>query len=107
MLQILICENRVHDATEPEITQELWGSGEVKEKRKRIYELIENLHLEAYFSDLDRRKAEEKQEQQENEKELQKEKDTTPAVAGQRKDETQGRSKSARKGLTDVVEIDD
>jgi len=36
----------VHDSSEPALTQELWGSGEVRNKRKQIQNLIETLAME-------------------------------------------------------------
>ena len=89
----------------------------MKEKRKRIHELIEKLHVDSYLSDMDRRKAEDlkKQQQQQQDKEKQQPQQKeiqvdAPAAAGRRKEE-EGRatawSKTVKKGQKDVVEIDD
>ena len=113
---MLTCKkNRVHDATEPEITKELWGSGEVNQKRRRIRELIENLHLESYFSEKDRQQHQQQEQQQEakdNEKETEKvrqvQREAAAAAAERRRKEevTVAGRRDTAKGMKDVVEID-
>ena len=76
----------MHDSSEPALTQELWGSGEVRNKRKQIQSLIVTLSIASNEAALSKEATDKKSSETPKPEDVQKKGDDEKKGDGEKKD---------------------